>query len=60
MTTPNRRQSKPERNALIMQRLREGKHPRDIAIEFCVTEPRIYQIRKREQELQAAFHVEPA
>lgn len=60
MNAPNKRQSKPERNALIMQRLREGKHPRDIAIEFCVTEPRIYQIRKREHALALAFHVEPA
>lgn len=60
MRVLNKCRSKPERNAQIMQRLREGKHPRDIAEEFHLTEPRIYQIRKRSLELSEAFAGLPA
>lgn len=47
------RRTKVERNAAIMQRLADGKTIAEVAKEFGVTEPRIYQIRKAAREAAA-------
>lgn len=46
-----------ERDAKIMEQIRSGVKLRDIADAFHLTEPRIYQIRKRELAAAATAEV---